>query len=227
MPENIAAVERRIEEALKSVSALEFGQRIKASRNQQGITVRDLAERANLSKTSIVNLEKGISCRAVTVMKVCGALGLHIERFLGSSPIQPLDIAVHRHTDDRWYDLTGFSSGPLGGLERPLSGVELEDFHRQGIGAQMLMFKSRFTDSNFWAGIIELTQKSEPRQHPGEEFVFVLNGSLIVEVGNTLTNLVAGESICFNPNLVHSYGPGGNDHKKVSFLCFRVNMPGT
>ena len=227
MPEDIAAVERRIEEALKASTPLAFGQRLKSIRTRQGISVRSLADRARLSKTSIINLEQGHSCRPVTIMKVCAALGLHIERFLSNEPEPINDVVVHRHEDDRWFDLMGFASGPLGGLDRPLSEPELKHFHDHGIATQMLMFRSRFPSSNFWAGIIELTEASEPRQHPGEEFIFVLTGTLRINVANSSYDLLPGESICFNPNQSHSYAPASDQNEKVSFLCFRMNTPGT
>jgi mannose-6-phosphate isomerase-like protein (cupin superfamily) len=160
-------------------------------------------------------------------MKVCAALGLHIERFLAQEPEPINEVVIHRHEDDRWYDLTGFAAGPLGGLDRPLSETELMYFHNHGIATQMLMFRSRFPSSNFWAGIIELTEASESRQHPGEEFIYVLVGTLRVMVAEVAYDLSPGESICFNPNHIHSYSPGIGIGEKVSFLCFRMNTSGT
>lgn len=226
MADDLAAAERRIEQALTESSPLVIGQRIKASRLRQGISVRDLAERAHVSKTSIVNMEQG-RCRPVTILKVCAALGLHIERFLADEQEDlTADAIVHRHEDDRWYDLTGFASGLLGGQDRPLTDAERNEFHKEGITAQMLMFKSRFPGSNFWVGMIELSEQSETRSHPGEEFVLVLAGQAKIKVGKQSFELQTGESICFNPNRKHSYGPASNC-PKVSIFCLRVNLSGT
>lgn len=227
MADDLAAAERRIEKALTTESsALAIGLRIKANRQRQGISVRDLAERAHISKTSVVNMEQG-RCRPVTILKVCAALGLHIERFLADEQEDPAaDAIVHRYEDDRWYDLSGFASGPLGGKDRPLTDGERDVFHNKGITAQMLMFKSRFPDSNFWVGIIELSEQSELRSHPGEEFVLVLAGQAKIKVGKQTFELKTGESICFNPNRKHSYGPAA-DSSKVSIFCLRVNPSGT
>lgn len=225
MAEDIASAERRIEEALSKTSPIVIGQRIKASRIQQGISVRDLAERAKISKTSVVNLEQG-RCRPLTILKVCVALGLHIERFLDDDQVSPkADVAIHRREDDRWFNLSDLVSGPLIKQDRPLSDEERNKFHHDGIVAQMLMFKSRFPDSNFWIGIIELSGPSEAREHPGEEFVYVLDGSAQISVGKELYKLEKGESICLDPRRIHSYAPTKGE--KTSLLCVRINRPGT
>lgn len=201
--------------------------RLRSIREKHGLSVRDLAEKSRLSKTSIMNLEHGHSCRPVTIMKVCAALGLHIERFLQPpAHEEPQLPAIHRREDDRWYDLNGLSSGPLGGLDRPATDLEREQFHKHGLGAQMLMFQSRLSASSSIPGIIELTQSSEARSHPGEEFVYVLDGMLKMEIGSKQYELGQGESMSFDPNVSHNYAPGSKC-KKVTFLCFRSHPTGT
>jgi transcriptional regulator with XRE-family HTH domain len=224
VPEDIAAVERRIEEALRASSPLVFGERIKASRTSQGISIRELATRAKLSKTSIVSLEKGETCRPVTIMKVCAALGLHLERF-ADQETRNGNAAVHRRNDDRWYDLMGFSSGTIGGYDRPLTEDEKAHYHQGGVTNQMLMFRSRFPDSSFWPGILEFSQPSEARQHPGEEFIYVLKGMARIQIGEDAFLLEVGESLCFDATVSHSYAPHGCSI--VSMVCIRINTMGT
>ncbi len=129
--------------------------------------------------------------------------------------------AVHHRADDRWYDLTGFVSGPLGELDRPLTVTERSEFAKNGQLVPLLRLKSRLPQGKVLPSILELHSASEVRSHPGEEFVFVLRGIASVTVGETTHTLKEGESIDFWSEEPHSYAPAGSAPALV--LSVRVN----
>lgn len=211
-------------EVLQTVPLDVLGQRVRLHRASMSLSIRDLASRAMVSKTSIVSLEQGKSCRPATLVKVCSAMGLHVERLLvpsevaASSPPQ-----VHRHVDDRWYDLDGLTSGPIEGVDRPLTAEERAKWHESGIVAQMLMFKNIPLGAGSLAGIIELSGRTETRSHPGSEFVFVVSGKARIEIGGDSFLLETGESAYIADGKEHSYGPDPASGESVSLLAVRVN----
>jgi transcriptional regulator with XRE-family HTH domain len=219
--EDLARAESHIATLLKTTSIATVAARIRRARLQQGVSVRDLAVKAVVSKTSIVNLEKGTSCRPITILKVGLALGLHVDRFFQETSATDEAIAVHRSADDRWYALSGYGQGPLGGQDRPLSPEERLQFHAAGIPAQMAIFQSRLPDSAFWTGLIEVSAPSERSTHPGQEFVYVLQGTLLLEVEGKSYRLVLGESAAFRGERPHTYAPEGD--APCLFLCLRVD----
>ena len=212
-------MEQAIEQLISDLPATVIASRIKRARMAQNVSVRDLAESAGLSKNSITRLEQGGEVRPITILKVCSALGLHIEML--SEPDVHNTAVVHRKADDRWYDMTGFGSGVLGGIERPLSIEEREEFVESGVDVPLLRLKSRLPQGKLLPSILEIHRKSEPRSHPGEEFIFVLKGSATITVGETEYHLSEGDSMDFWASELHSYAPIGD--KPALVLSLRVN----
>jgi transcriptional regulator with XRE-family HTH domain len=215
----LRSVERAIEKLVENLPVLVIASRLKRARMAQGLSVRNLAEAAGLSKNSITRLEQGKEVRSITILKVCSALGLHIER-LAEPEVQD-SAAIHRHTDDRWYDLTDFGAGPLGGQDRPLTSEEREGFVRQGIRVPLLLLKSRLSQGKLLPTVLELYHKSESRSHPGEEFVYVLKGAARITIGDREYVLSEGESMDFWASELHSYAPA--DKTPAVILSVRVN----
>jgi transcriptional regulator with XRE-family HTH domain len=202
--------ERETAQILTQISPETLGDRLRRARLRQGLSIRDLATAAGLSKTSIVRLEQGGTTYPITIVKVCAALGLHLASLANSSGEGNENAVVHRHTDDRWFDLTNFGAGPLGGEDRPLAPSERANFVASGAGVPLLILKSRLPEGKLLSTIIEVFTPSEPRQHPGEEFVFVLEGNAQITVGKEIFLLEQGESIVFRSAEPHAYAPNPN-----------------
>jgi hypothetical protein len=115
--------------------------------------------------------------------------------------------AVHREQDDRWYDMTDFGTGPLGGLERPLTPSERKRFAAKGTAVALLLLKSRLANGGLLPSVLELYSVSQPRSHAGEEFVYILRGKATIGVGGTLHTLSEGEAMTFWSEEEHSYAP--------------------
>jgi len=208
MQENpLLAQEREAAQILTKISPEILGDRLRRTRLRQGHSIRELAARAGLSKTSIVRLEQGAPAYPITVVKVCAALGLHLAALANPANEESGNVAVHRHEDDRWYDLTDFGSGVLAGQDRPLQEEERAALVAQGVKVPLLILKSRLPHGRLLSTVIEVYSASEPRSHPGEEFVFVLRGTAQVQVGTEIFVLQEGESIVFRSGEPHVYAP--------------------
>ena len=183
------------------------GDRLRRLRQRQSLSIRELAARAGISKTSLVGLEKGNRARPTTVLAVCNALGIHIQRVLSPTD-DDLQVAVaHHRADDRWHDLRDFGSGVLGGADRPLDAAEREAAAREHGAIPLCMLTSRLPDSAILPSVIELGAPTDVRSHPGSEFVYVLAGCLELTVGDHRYVLAQDESICFRSAEPHRYAP--------------------
>jgi len=222
----VSTIRQQEQEAARVMASLSpemLGDRLRRARTRQGRSIRDLAEAAGLSKSSIVRLEQGGGTYAMTIVKVCAALGLHVARLRDPEGANDDRLAVHRLGDDRWYDLVDFGAGALGGAERPLTPDERAAFAAQGVVAPIVVLASRLRDGQLLSNIMEVYASSVTRQHPGEEFVYVLDGAAMITVGATATTLETGESMVFRSAEPHTYAPADGSRLPVRLLMVRFD----
>src|SRR6187397_774343 len=152
--------EQEAASVMASLSAEALGDRLRRARMRQGRSIRDLADAAGLSKSSIVRLEQGGGTYPMTIVKVCAAMGLHVARLRDPDPTGDDRVAVHHRDDDRWYDMVDFGAGALGGVDRPLTSDERAAFASQGVAAQIIVLESRLSDGQLLSNIIEVHGQS-------------------------------------------------------------------
>lgn len=217
---------QHVTELMKRVSSSVLNSRLKRARLRQGLSVRELAVKAQLSKTSIVRLEQGNPSHPMTVVKICEALGLHLAGITDPATLKLAPVAVHHHQDDRWYDMTDFGAGPLGEHDRPLRPTERTRFARKSGVIPLLYLRSRLEAGKLLPVVIELHQASPMRSHAGEEFVYVLQGSLQIRIAGKDYLLEEGESITFWSAEEHLYSPSPQCKSlPVRILSIRIDEP--
>ena len=206
----------RITELVARTGATIVGDRIHRVRVGMGLSIREVAQRAGVSKTSVVRLEQGGSCRPATLATVCEVLGLHIERLAEGATAEPG--AVHRGGDDRWYDMADVAAGPISGADRP---TKVRGAHVTRVAVAVDLLRSRLQNGRILPTILDVRRESIARSHPGEEFVYVLSGKLRLTVGAQVFDLSSGESMCFHSGEPHRYAPMGKGAARV--LSIRVD----
>lgn len=211
-----ARVGAQIDALVARVGATVIGDRVRRVRTSMGLSIRDVAAQSGLSKTSVVRLEQGGTCRAGTLIRVCDVLGLHVDGLRQSGAGEDV-IAIHRAGDDRWYDLGDVAGAPLPPGNRARAG----EAGREAVAVAVDLLRSRLPRGRVLPTILEVRRGSEVRSHPGEEFVYVLSGRLRLTVGATTAVLEEGESVCFLSGEPHAYAPAGRAPARV--LSVRVN----
>ena len=212
----------RVNELLSTAGPDAIGHRVRRLRNAQGLSVRQIAEKASVSKSSIVRLEQGRGSQAITILKVCSALGVHVERLAGSAE-QDVVAAVHRKKDDRWFDLGDMASKPLLDLDRPLTLRERKKAVATGAQIPVNLLHCRLPGGSILSCILEISKKTPVRSHVGEEFVYVLSGSVLITVGKEKFRLKEGESLTFWSAEPHAYAPADSRNVPVQILSVRVD----
>jgi len=210
--------ELKTKEMISRISSETLGHRLRRARNRQGLSIRDLAEKAGVSKTSIVRIEQGHPSFPSTIVRIAGAMGLHLAGL--TEPIADDQIvAVHHAEDDRWFDLVNFGEGPLGGLDRPTTVEE-----RRGLADVAIMYmKNRLEGGVMLPVIVDIYAPSNPRSHPGEEMVYAIKGPVKLTIGHQTITLQTGESASFWSSEIHVYEPGEGADLPVQLLSVRVD----
>jgi len=224
---SIREQEQEAARVMASLAADVLGDRLRRARSRQGRSIRELADAAGLSKSSIVRLEQGGGTYPLTIVKVCAALGLHVARLRDADTAGDDRLAVHRAEDDRWYDMTDFGSGPLGAVDRPLTAEERGALVKKGLTTvPLVVLKSRLGDGRLMSNVMEIYGRSEPRSHPGEEFVYVIDGSATITIGERSVTIGTGESVVFRSAESHTYEPAAGSAPPARVLTVRLDDRG-
>lgn len=212
--------EKEVEELLRRVPPKVVGARLARARMRQGLSIRELAQAANVNKNSIVRLESGGTPQPLTVLKLCEAMGIHVATISEPERSQESVVAVHRQADDRWFDLENLGAGAI--AEGPIGDQDRQKLAQEGMRALMLMHGSRLESGQLIARVIELYAPTEIRSHLGEELVYVLKGRVLLEVAGTSHELAAGESATFWSAEPHRYLPAAGSELPATFLSITV-----
>lgn len=220
-PTDIVKLEREVAEMLLGVPPEVVGGRFRRARQRMGLSIRDVAIGARVSKNSVVRLEHGGTPHPLTVVKLCAALGIHVASLAKPLADSGAIVAIHRAEDDRWYDLTDFGAGPL--ADRPLSPEERRQRAQDGVQVPLMILSNRLETGRLLPTVIELYRESELRSHPGEELVYVLEGSAQIRVGPDRFVLNVGESATFWSSEEHSYAPAEGTPLPARVLSVRID----
>ncbi|MCC6245297.1 MAG: helix-turn-helix transcriptional regulator [Gemmatimonadaceae bacterium] len=224
MATSIRQQEQEAASVMASLSPEVLGDRLRRARMRQGRSIRELADAAGLSKSSIVRLEQGGGTYPMTIVKVCAALGHHVARLRDSDTAGDERFAVHRLGDDRWYDMMDFGAGALGADDRALNDAERAALVREkGIAVPLVVLASRLSDGRLLSNVMEIYAKSDPRSHSGEEFIFVLSGTATITIGDTPVTITAGESLVFRSIEPHTYEPAEGSAVPVRVVMVRLD----
>jgi len=198
------------------------GDRLRRTRLQQQMSIRQLADRAGISKTSVVQVESGRGSRRSTYLKVAEVLGLHLDRLMHPKASDERPYAVHRLGDDAWFDLANFGAGPLCAGEPTTKAERAALAQTQGV-VPLNILASRLELGRIKPTVMELYSPSERRSHAGEEHVYVLSGRALVAIGDSELELGEGESITFWSAEPHAYAPAKGSSLPVRLLSVRVD----
>lgn len=175
------------------VASLDIGSQVKHLRNLRDLTLQDLSEMTGLSKPNLSQIENNLVTPPIaTLLKISVALGVSIGHFFKEAH-QDNSIVVVRK-EDRY----GVVKGP----------------HITHIGYQYEPLAYPRIEKNMEPFIVEMEEREseaiEFNNHRGEEFLYVLEGTLEFHSNDTILRLNEGDSIYFDSVVPHGYrGIGG------------------
>ena len=175
-----------------------LGARMQRIRQRQNLSVRELADKADVNKNTILRLEKGLTPSYATLNRVCEALGIHIAQLTQPEPDEDETISLHFRASEGRVPLAADERVLLSALSCRLPGGKLN------------------------AAVLELFDESEPVHHPGEELVFCLRGTAKITVASREYALNEGDAATFWSSERHSYAPSTDDDENLPVLLLIV-----
>ena len=159
---------------------MDIGKKIKELRIRTGLTQEELADRAELSKGFISQLERNLTSPSIaTLIDILQCLGTNLNEFF---------------TEDRKDEQIVFKSTDYFEKEDPELRNKIEWIIPNA--QKNMMEPIRLT--------LEPGGSTYPdNPHEGEEFGYVLSGSVVIHIGSRTVKARKGESFYFIPNKNH------------------------
>jgi len=161
-----------------------IGPKVRQLRRQKNLSLQQLAERAGLSAAAIHKIERnGMVPTITTLMKLSAALNRSVAYFVDEEQTEP---AVLVRSDERKPVFTSKERLDLAGISGPYG-----QFFMAGAVAT-----------------IEAGADSGPKrmEHPGEELIFMLDGTVCFEVEGEEYTLRRGDALHFRTDRPHRWG---------------------
>lgn len=158
---------------------MKIGSKIKELRVQKNLTQEELADRAELSKGFISQLERDLTSPSIaTLVDLLQCLGTNLEEFFTNTSSE--QVVFHKNDYFEKYD------------------SELKNQIQWIIpNAQKNMMEPILLTLSEGGS----TYPDNP--HEGEEFGYILSGSINIHIGNNVYKAKKGESFYFSPNKKH------------------------
>ena len=178
-----------------------LGPKIRELRRQKNLSLQQLAERSGVSAAAIHKIERnGMVPTIATLMKLAGALNRTVGWLVDEESMEGRQ-AVHIRAAERKPVFTSKSGLELMGLSGPYG---------------------RF----FMAGAVATVEPGadsgpKPMEHPGEELVYVLDGSLHFEVDEVEYLLRRGDALHFRTDRPHRWSNPGARPARALWMALR------
>lgn len=177
------------DEIKHEVKKLHIGKKIRALRKEAGLVLQDLSNRTGLSKPLLSQIEKEVVSPPIsTLLKISKALNVNISYFFRDSEPEERIVLVRRDESKR-VDSRFFG--------REESGYYYEALAYKKVKKAMEPF------------LVEFKRKRMDRlsyfSHEGEEFIYLLEGTLEFRTENAQYILRPGDSLYFDSSIPHAY----------------------
>lgn len=169
------------------------GEKIKALRETQGISMEQLAERSGLAIEQIERIETNIDLPSLApLIKIARVLGVRLGTFLDDQ--EETGPVVCRKSEAK--DTISFSNNAIQSRKH----MEYHSLSKSKADRHMEPFIIDVTPTDDNAFVLS--------SHEGEEFIMVLNGKMEISYGKNTYLLEEGDSIYYDsivPHHVHGY----------------------
>lgn len=177
------------------------GHKIRVMRKNMGMSIKDLAEKAELSTGLISQIERDLVSPSINAMtKIVAALDTTMGEFFDEEYIKenPVIIRSHKHKT--------LSMEEMNRIYEILSPTDNRDIE------MVFMRIEKIDDLN----------KVKPRIHEGEECGYIISGTLDVEIDDEIFHLDTGDSIYFESTKPHRYI---NNEDEISVSIWAMTPP--
>ncbi|QNM05085.1 cupin domain-containing protein [Qiania dongpingensis] len=158
---------------------MDIGQKLKELRILKGLTQEELADRAELSKGFISQLERDLTSPSIaTLTDILQCLGTSLNEFFTAEPEEQVVFGTEDYFEKKDGELGNCIQWIIPNAQKNIMEPILLTLEKGG---------STYPDT----------------PHEGEEFGYVLQGSLVIHVGTKSYKAKKGESFYFTPDKKH------------------------
>ena len=171
----------------KETREIPVGEKIKSLREQKGLSLKDMADRAGFSTALISQMENHLVSPSLgTLIKLAKALDVKVGDFFGEIQEEPYAIV---RKDER----------------KTVSRFASKEGVKYGYSYESLGFEKKNRQMEPFIVTLEpaTIKNSKTSTHDGEEFIYVLEGEMEVILGNHRDVLYPGDSIYYDSNVPH------------------------
>ena len=173
---------------------MDIGNKIRELRIQKGLTQEELADRAELSKGFISQVERDLTSPSIaTLMDILQCLGTDLKDFFN----EDTDEQIVFHKEDYFQKL---------------------EVDRQHIIEWIIPNAQKNIMEHIRLTLEPGGSTYPDNPHEGEEFGYVLSGSIILHLGKKSYPVKKGETFYFTPNTTHSIECGGKSGAVVIWV---------
>ncbi len=178
-----------------------FGERVRALRKAAGWTLAQLGERSGLALSTISKAERGIIALTYdSILRLAYAFNMEMSELLAGDKGDVSEV------------VTVERKGQAQKVENAYYVMNMLCSHRTHKRMMPVL-------ATIKANRVE--QFSHFINHPGEEFVYVLEGQLTFQIeGQSARVLEPGDSVYFDSGLGHAYLSTGNIEAKLIVVCW-------
>lgn len=181
------------------------GKRIKQLRDNQSISIPELAERSGVSEDLIRKIEEGDILPSLTpLIKISRTLGVRLGTLLDDR-IQDEPIIVRKGKSQRVIHFSG--------REEETDTTNL-NFYSLGAGKSDRHMEPFIIDVELHRDDFKLSS------HEGEEFIYVLDGEVEIIYGQETYRLSKGDSIYYDSVVPHHLHAAGKDNAKILAVIY-------
>lgn len=163
---------------------MNLGEKIKKIRNEKGFSLRDLAGKVDLSASFLSQIEQGKASPSIeNLKKIANCLDVRVSYLIEDEEVKKDTVLIRRHERDS---------------------IESIDSN-----TKISLLTSTDIDKQMEPIFYEIGPRGESGRdsfsHPGEEFVFVLQGQLEIDINEKNYILDEGDSLYFKSTQKHKF----------------------
>jgi transcriptional regulator with XRE-family HTH domain len=168
------------------------GERVRDVREKKGLSLTDISQRTGISESTLVEIEKGnMDPPLGTVIKLAKALEMKMGYFISGEETRPFTIV--RHDDRKAISRYDSRKGQQYGYQYESLAPHKKDRHMEP----------------FMVTLGPSETEEERSSHDGQEFIYVMEGTMEVRLGEEVYLLYPGDAIYYDstvPHLVKCHG---------------------
>ncbi len=188
-----------------------FGHSLRLLRQRQELSIRDLATKAGVDKSTVSRVEQGKPSRFSVREKLCRALGTWPDWLEATASEVGPCYSIHRRSAEEWVLVGGEKRFGRHRAKEPSFADGKERSRLGSLGFAQRFYARLFCnppDRSLSAGVMELFHEDNPPSaHEGTEFVYCQRGAIKVSFPDCFFVLAEGEAATFDARVPHTYSP--------------------